>query len=664
MQLLSCLSDDYPGQLFMRLKGKVIKGTTRILFGDESQAASMCRAKQVSGSALYAETNFSASDLVKLMSMVLNYFHVDAENVIIKYRKAEQEKSPQPISPVPTKTIKPPAQPPIVSPVATGDQQTDFRQWMLNKGMAIGSARVYSYSVAECGRFAVAKQFAAMELYQMQDIAAVQACRDRLMADPEFIEKNRSRSNQLRASMAKYIDFLQERGTSGSNVIPMVTPPQPKPVDPRWKEILEKDFPDGYILGDFICQMQAGMMWQEHFGEACPLEGDAIDQAISACGTVKDGHVFLANEEEGKLLTEIADLVADTLQTYSNVYTAQVYQRYREALASLSIFTEKVMVQQVMQHAAGRFTNAYSYLFMKPGDSAITEVDCERALRKHGGMMTTDEAAEELWFIPRDKVGHYLSVNDEILNLGPGQWMLAEHFPFTRENAEEVARMLDECFLSQEYILSRNIPELLQQHLPSIADNVAGLSSTGLFNIIFYYLKDRFDFSRSIVTPKGKSMSIVSVFKAFAEKNSRFTIAEVSEFAKENSLPVYWDTLYQAAIRINEDEFVSKESIDFSIIAIDDALEKIIDNDYSSIYDISPSLLMILPSCGYPWNGYLLQSYVYLFSQKYQWLNYHFNKNGYYGVMVDRNAEIRTYEDALIRMLADDSSWSTEKDAI
>lgn len=544
------------------------------------------------------------------------------------------------------------------------DPLSAFRCWMQNNGMSERTSVVYSLALRQCSHFALSKGYTPVDFYQMENAEMANNCKTLLMGDAEFVAMNARRNNQFSACMTKYICYLRDRGSetteNRNESMHSIA------VDPKWKEILEKDFPDGYILDDFLCQFQAAAMWQEHFGETCPLEGVEIDRAIAACGNVKDGRVFISNEEEGQLLKEIADMVADLLHTYSNIYTVQVYQRYREELMTLAIYTEKVMIQQVLQHAGGRFVLSYNAFFTKPGDNATVAQDCEKVLRRYGGAMPVQDVAKELWFIPYDTVYHSLSVNDRCLNVATGTWMLVEHFPFTQEDATLVANMLSECFLSREYILLTEVLPLIQKNLPNVADNVSSLNAGGLFNIVEYYLKDQFSFSKSIISPKGKAIDNRVLFRRFSSERNQFSLADLEAFASELATPIYWEsTVAGGAVRISHNEFVNRSQIRFDVDAIDDVLEGICPGDYLSFYQIPKGMLVLLPSCGYPWNGYLLSSYVYGFSKKFHMAYNSLGKTGYYGAMVRRSSkELETYEDLIVRVLTDHDAWKSQTDAL
>lgn len=544
-----------------------------------------------------------------------------------------------------------------------GDPINTFRQWMQNKGMSERTSVVYASALRQCARFALKKGYTSTDFYQMNNSEDVIKCRSLLMQDPEFQALNTRRSNQLSACLSKYSDYLHDRS---SCEIEDDAPLLPITIDPRWKEILEKDFPDGYILNDFLCQFQAAGMWQERFGEVCPLDGEAIDEIMSACGSIKDGRVFISNGDEGQLLQEIAQQVADILNTYSNVYTSKVYQKYRDALMALSIYTEKVMAQQVLKHANNRFVLSYNAFFTKYGDSSTVAQDCERVLQRQGGAMSVQDIANELWFIPYDTVYHSLSVNDRCLNVGTGTWMLVEHFPLTREDTLVIAKMLTECFLSKEYILNSELIPLIQKNLPHIAANISDLNAGALFNIVEYYLCDQFSFSKSIISPRGKVIDNRVLFRRFSADRDRFFLEELDAFACELSTPIYWEsTLAGGAVRISHNEFVNRSQIHFDIDAIDAVLESICPGNYLSFYQVPKGMMVLLPSCGYPWNGYLLSSFVYGFSKVFYMQYNSLGKTGYYGAMVRRSCrELDTYEHLIEQVLTDDNSWNTQAEAL
>ena len=458
----------------------------------------------------------------------------------------------------------------------------------------------------------------------------------------------------------RYMLICEEQPKAGESVSEI-----PPLVDDRWLPILRDSFPDGFILDDFLSQFQASAFWQEFYDEACPIEGEAIDAAMKAIGTVMDGRIFAKNNDDNQLISEICTEIKSILAEYSNVYRSCIYERYRDQLASAAIYTESVMTQQLLDAAKGSFISTYQ-VFSLPGQETSVARDCRKVLRKHGGAMNVSDVARELWFIPYDLVYHNLSADDEALNIGNGAWMLAEHFPLTREDATKVGDMLDECFLTNDFVLESDLIPLLQEHLPSIADNLSGLHFIAIFNILNYYLIDRFSFSKAIIAPKGAKTDFRDLFRVYASEHERFTLDELSAFASDLKVPIYWESTFSGgAVRVSRTEFIHRSLIEFDVEAADTVLESFCMDDYLALQAVSSAMMMHLPPCGYPWNGYLLLSYVYGFSKVFRLSYNSLGKTGFYGAMVRRSCEkIASYDQLVEQVLADDPTWQTEDEAL
>ena len=244
--------------------------------------------------------------------------------------------------------------------------------------------------------------------------------------------------------------------------------------------------------------------------------------------------------------------------------------------------------------------------------------------------------------------------------------MLVEHFPLTREDAHQIGDMLNEYFLANNYVQAFDLIPLLEKRLPSIADNLSGLTYMAVFNIVAYYLKDQFSFSKAIISPRGTSVDFTDLFRSFASEHETFTLADLDSFASELKLPIYWESTYAGgAVRVSDTDFVNKSLIHFDVDAVDRVLEDFCPGDYLPIQAVSSAMMMHLPSCGFRWNGYLLLSYVQSFSNVFRLSYNSLGKTGFYGAMVRKSCkEIGNYSSLIERVLTDDDTWTTSADAL
>lgn len=77
----------------------------------------------------------------------------------------------------------------------------------------------------------------------------------------------------------------------------------------------------------------------------------------------------------------------------------------------------------------------------------------------------------------------------------------------------------------------------------------------------------------------------------------------------------YLENILDNFVRVNKDTFVRKEMIVFDVPAIDQCLSHFLTKGYCAITSITSYALF--PNVGFPWNHYLLFSFVYSFSDTY-----------------------------------------------
>lgn len=651
------LFEDYP-EIFENLKGGSVDGHGRVDVANCQGASAMAAPGQVSDD-LFLETNLSATDLMHRLRHVIELCNMDYDNLKIRYSTKSAVTTPA-STVIDTVDLEKPAVQQANSP---SNQREAFGAWMEDKQLANPTRRSYSSALSEVGRFAVQYGLAENGMYELTDCNEVEEFMNKLLSNNDFAEKNSRQHNRFRAAMRKYCEFVSESDLATTPPITPTIVQGRQTADPKWFKVLQEAFPDGYMLDDFISQFQAAGKWTELYGGECQLQGPDLDAAISACGLIKDGRVFAKKENEEDTVVQICTEIAEILDTYSCVYVEMVYNRYQKRLANISVYTEEVLSQMLVKQANGVFRKNNNY-FLKPGTNAWVAQDCKKVLRDFGGAMSVNDISGKLWFIPYDTVYHALAYEDDCINTGRGVWMLAEHFPLSKENAYDVASVLNHELSIRDYVRAVDLVALLQEHLPFIADNLSALDQNAIFNILRYYLSDEFSFTKAIIAPLGQQTDIRTLFREFAANQEEFTLSALDAFAAEQKVPIYWEDTFANAVRVSETDFISKDSVSFDVAATDIVLDSFCPGDYLALNKVPSSMMMHLPVCGHPWNTYLLLSYIYGYSKKFAMLYNSIAKTGCYGAMVRRSANIKNYGELVERVLTDSDGWDTRDDAL
>lgn len=441
-------------------------------------------------------------------------------------------------------------------------------------------------------------------------------------------------------------------------------PGKPDPAQSRWAQVLAEGFSDGYIPGDFICQMQAAAKYEELFGEDCPLSDADIDTAIAEVGVLREGRIFPRSEDMGALLRAISDEIAGLLADYYCVYPSRIYQKFEKSLAEQAIYSSDAMIHALAEYIRGRFALRYG-VYVRPSVYALKQsTDCRTVFRARGGEMTWQQLRQALWFYTDRAVDTGIYWCEDLIRTGTKRWMLAEHFPVDADDVRRMGDAIERELEVKPLVRSTELKALFERELPDLAGDLDALDNTALMNLMRYYQNDRFGITASAIAPLGQKVNIRDHFAALARDRDTFTLADVEAVAGENRVSIYWETVLRGAVRVSQSEFVSNRNIHFDVAATDAALEELCPGDYIPLKQLPDALLMHLPSCGYQWNKFLLYSYLYTFSVRFEVFRSGASKYGCYGAMVRRGAGLEEYDLLVERFLTDSDGWSTPVEAL
>ena len=106
---------------------------------------------------------------------------------------------------------------------------------------------------------------------------------------------------------------------------------------------------------------------------------------------------------------------------------------------------------------------------------------------------------------------------------------------------------------------------------------------------------------------------------------------------------------------------MSFDTVVFDVPAIDEAIEQYCTGEYISLRDIDD--FGGFPYIGVAWNSYLLEHFVFLFSEKYKLIHTVFAANSCSGAIVRKDAKIDTLDQLLITELAKSGHTASVNDA-
>lgn len=199
-------------------------------------------------------------------------------------------------------------------------------------------------------------------------------------------------------------------------------------------------------------------------------------------------------------------------------------------------------------------------------------------------------------------------------------------------------------------MISNRIQQKLAQLYPATFERLSFLTPLGVRGAVAYKLQDRFTFSGTVITPKGKAMNMIDVFALFCQHHVPFTLDGLADFAKECDSSIYWDTVHMNCARVSEKEFVATEAVRWNSPYVDAAIELYCPGKYISMQTIQH--FDAFPYVGYTWNSYLLEQYIATASKDFILMHSSYAKNNTSGAIVRRNAGFNSFDDVLADILA------------
>lgn len=407
--------------------------------------------------------------------------------------------------------------------------------------------------------------------------------------------------------------------------------------DTKEEEILKSEFRRGFRMHSIMDRKRFINLFEERYGE--DISDDEVINRISKISFSFDDRLFLPKAIVDR---NTADSLCQYIEQYFEkkeiLFYDVLFEKYKDMFNSF-VYCPEMLAEYIKFTFEGTplfFSKKYfSYSQSARPDIASEVIDY---LIKVDRPCSYDEIYAAMPHLNRDDVYAVLHYNNPKI-LGNSK---TEYFHITVAHVSPIERSVLESYCKRllegcRYITCNEIINHLPQIDIELYEKCEGKFSTlGLRRILTYYLRDNFDVMTGVITKKGEQMTIKDVFADYAKNHASFTVDDIQELANYTGTIPYWDTVHSNAIRINGDDFVTDSMVDFNVDAVDDAIAFYCD-DYIPLAGIVD--YMRFPSCGYSWNIYLLQEYVYRFSKMFKLEFLGFAKGNASGVIVKKNLD-------------------------
>lgn len=643
VQLVKCLFNDFPHKI-SSLRGRSIRGRGRTDLTDEVGSDAMIDPREIARG-LYLETNESAKNIVIKSGMLLEICDVDFNDVKIVYAHVNGKRN------LAEAAIQ------EVAGRKTGERQKNvsFYDWLTkNCGMTRNTGKSYTSAINTAAIFARDHNIGNGMLRETNDISSVSETINNLFQTPEFVELDLSQHNRLRSALRKYMQYLSgENATSGNRMVD--TDENYEDVDfTPYRELLLEKFPKGFRIDSGLSMGRFRSFWDIKYKTKLAESDESVRNRINHITIRHNDFVYLpemmmSEQTSKKILAYITDCFQDGKAA---IYFDALYKEFENEFEGKRINNPEMLKSYLSFANNGRFHIHKHYLTK----DAHTKVDPTDEVRDYmitiGIPVTVDDLKAALSHINEDAVYRAVagSHSAEFVRNQKGEYFHADIIRFTQQEMDTIIKLIQHAIDDKDYMGGKELTDAIETTLPSVVERYPFLETLGLRDVIGYKLRDRFSFNGKIISAYGQDLSMADVFAHFARTRDHFTLAQLNALKRDLGTPIYFDSVYDNSLRINADEFVSRNQAAFDIEETDAAISRFCTGDYIMLQDIS--FFGSFPDAGFPWNGFLLEHYVADFSKDFKLLHSGFTAGKPVGGIVRRSSRYNDFDELLSAELA------------
>lgn len=571
-----------------------------------------------------------------------------------------------------------------------------FIDWMRTNQDTNGDVFLTLSMLRQCEQYAKAAGYLSESIFTISNVRQLQTLARQLVKNKSFRADSNAKNGVLEKSLQKYISFckkmsanlskqvtaVSKNGTMKTSV-PKTASESPKQVKSlreksietasakpqqtgKYYDLLKEKFSKGFRAESRLDLRKFRKAYTIQYGQ----EPDASDEEILAeIQKVTIRHekmlylpdMMLGEEKKQKLLAYIEKLFSEGKAA---IYYTALFEEFSDDFLGERIHNAEILKTYLEYINDGRFYVNRVYI-AKDRNVRVEPLDeVLEALRQNPAEpMTVDQLCENLPHLPRDVITKALKNSEDIICNKRGEsFFHISALDLDDSEMEDIARIIQNGIDTHHFITNSELQSAIKTMYPDILERYEAFSSIGFRDAIALKLRGRFTFHANIITAKGTVLTTSDVFANFCKTHDHFTMGELNLLREDLGSVIYFETVYENALRISQNEFVSFDTVSFDVPGIDEAIGQYCKSDYISLHEIDD--FGSFPYVGVAWNAYLLEHYVADFSYTYQLLHTGFNAASCVGAIVRRDSGIETFDQLLIRVLADSGHVISTTDAL
>ncbi len=427
-------------------------------------------------------------------------------------------------------------------------------------------------------------------------------------------------------------------------------------IELKLTELLAAEFSNGVRPGSIIDQNKIRKLFAQWFDDELPADFDFIS-VLPRIGLVHDDKVFPVGGASGRSPTTFVKSLEE--RSHGIFFYDELFEKESDAFTDMDIQSGEMLRAVLRKESA----DAYVYgkaTFTRPGiPHAVADIIAE--IFPERSEWSREALAEYLPYVPPEKIASVLATDSRFVRVSEGTYRLLSNIQLDEEECRE------NVLAAEEEISRKGFFSLASASLERSLDrNGDVLLSAVQTAFSARFLSTDFDRHGKIICAKGADFDSLMAVRAFCRETDEVTIEELLQLERDFGLGGgnrSIVTAHEEMVRVAEDRFVAPRLVPFDSAGVDAALEFAVPASGVMPLVSLRSFVSFPPVPGWPWNAYLLESFLRRESAAFAFLSVSAAPRTACGAVVRKSAGFASVVDALARAVADAGISPTEKNA-
>jgi len=483
------------------------------------------------------------------------------------------------------------------------------------------------------------------------------------------VDGEQDNSSEVANTSVEYMNDIEKKKENRTHINPnerkIVQEAEPiEDIDITQFAAVLRKFNRGFRMGSSLESKKFIRFYEEEYNEVPELSEFQIETMLSRVGVVYENRIYATTN----IINEnVAENVNEYIQGMFNegrniVYYASIYQEFKEEFQHQQVYSVDMLKCYLEHLYNGKYYMKRFFIANNPNSEANPADELRECLMRNHRSMTFEEMGQELPHIPMERIKSILATNAGFIRDARGCYFAAEIIHFDDDELRQIELLIRDAIEINGFMAGNKLLEILDGKYPDIFDKLSQFQGIGKRDCIAYWLRDRFSFNGNVISEYGKSYKMQDIFTLYCQKHTYITMDMLNALKIELDTTIYFDTVYDNTLRISEGEFVSKDQASFNVAATDNIIGRFCEGDYIALSKIEQFALF--PDAGFSWNTYLLEHYIYAYSEEYMLLHTATFNAKPVGIIVRRSSQLKTFEDVVADALVNSNEDLNEESAL